>query len=281
MKLLRNISFLCLSFGLFLFTSDGYSKQKVDKVLMMATTTSTDNTGLLDYLKPYIKTQTGIDLKWVSVGTGKALEHGKNCDVDILLVHSPMVEKKFVEDKYGRNRTQIMYNDFIIIGPRKDPAGIKGKSLSAALKTIKEKKIVFASRGDKSGTHNRELSIWKAAKLPVPEKEKWYIQTGQGMINTINIAAERDGYTLTDRGTFIKYEANHKGNPPLIIMVEGDKVLVNQYSLIEVNPDKCKKVKNDLAKELIKWMASPPAQKLIGNFKLMNKQLFTPNAGKK
>lgn len=250
------------------------------QVLMMATTTSTDNTGLLDVLAPAFKKDTGIELKWVSVGTGKALQMGQNCDVDVLLVHAPEAEKEFVNKGFGLNRTELMYNDFVIIGPAEDPAGIKGMSVINSLNTIRTKKSIFTSRGDKSGTHVLEIDLWKSTGKAVPEKETWYIQTGQGMLQTINIAAERNGYTITDRGTFIKYEDNHKGNPPVVILVEGDKSLFNQYSAIEVNPEKCTNAKNDLAKKFIEWMASDKAQKMIGDFKLLNKPLFTPNAKK-
>lgn len=250
------------------------------QVLMMATTTSTDNTGLLDVLAPQFKKDTGIELKWVSVGTGKALQMGQNCDVDILLVHAPDAEKEFVNKGFGLNRTELMYNDFVIIGPADDPAGVKGMSVINSLNTIRTKKSIFTSRGDKSGTHVLEIDLWKSTGKAIPEKESWYVQTGQGMLQTINIAAERKGYTITDRGTFIKYEDNHKGNPPLVILVDGDKSLFNQYSAIEVNPEKCTNAKNDLAKKFIEWMASDKTQKIIGDFKLLNKPLFTPNAKK-
>lgn len=249
-----------------------------DKVLKMATTTSTDNTGLLDSLAPMFKKDTGIELQWVAVGTGKALELGKNCDVDVLLVHAPGAEKKYVEEGYGINRREVMYNDFVIIGPKDDPAQVKGLSASDALKKFAEKKATFVSRGDNSGTNKKEIGLWKAAGITGIDKEPWYVQTGQGMLATINVAAERKGYTLTDRGTYIKYEANMKGNPPLVILVEGDPGLYNQYSVLEVNPEKCPKVQNDLAKAFSDWIASPPVQKAIGEFKLMDKQLFTPNA---
>ncbi|MDT8272092.1 MAG: substrate-binding domain-containing protein [Desulfomonilia bacterium] len=257
----------------------GFSASAQDRVLMMATTTSTDNTGLLDELAPVFKTDTGIELRWIAVGTGKALELGKNCDVSVLLVHAPDAEKEYVDAGYGIDRTQIMFNDFIFIGPAADSAGIKGKSVSEALTIIAEKKASFASRGDNSGTHKMEISLWEKAGLVVPDKEQWYIQTGQGMINTIAIAAERDAYTLTDRGTYIKYEDTMKGNPPLVILVEGDRVLRNQYSVIAVNPEKCTNVTYDLAKTYTEWMASEKVQKLIAEFKLMGKQLFYPNAG--
>lgn len=249
-----------------------------EKVLMMATTTSTDNTGLLDYLAPKFKEATGIELKWTATGTGKALKLGENCDVDILMVHAPPAEKKFVCHGFGVDRREIMYNDFVIIGSTADPAGIKGKSIKDALQTIMSKQAVFVSRGDDSGTHKKELSLWKAADLPIPEKQNWYVQTGQGMLATINIAAERNGYTMTDRGTYIKYEDNLKGNPPLKILVQGEAVLLNQYSVIAINTTHCPKANYDMAKQFIEWIAGAEAQQLIKDFKLLGKPLFTPNA---
>ena len=254
------------------------SSSAEEKTLMMATTTSTDNTGLLDYLAPKFKEATGIKLKWTATGTGKALKLGENCDVDILMVHAPPAEKKFVDAGFGTDRREIMYNDFVIIGPASDPAGIKGKSIKDAFAMLKDKKAVFASRGDNSGTHKKELSLWKAANLPVPDKESWYVQTGQGMLATINIAAERNGYTMTDRGTYIKYESNMKGNPPLKILVEGDAVLLNQYSVIAIDVKHCAKAKYDTARQFIKWITGSEAQQLIKDFKLLGKPLFTPNA---
>ncbi len=250
------------------------------KPLKIATTTSTDNTGLMDYLKPYFEKDTGIIMNWVAVGTGKALQLGKNCDVDILLVHAPGAEKKYVKEGYGVKRHQIMYNDFVIIGPAEDPAGIKGKKMKEVLTAISGKKAIFASRGDNSGTHKKELSLWKKAGLKVPEKESWYVQTGQGMLNTINIASERGGYTLTDRGTYIKYESSKKGKPTLVILAEGEDMLLNQYSLIAVNSKKCGNVNTSASEKLIEWMKSEKAQKLIGAFRLLEKPLFTPNANK-
>ena len=247
-------------------------------MLMMATTTSTDNTGLLDYLAPKFKEATQIELKWTATGTGKALKLGENCDVDILMVHAPPAEKKFVADGFGTDRLEIMYNDFVIIVPAADTAGIKGKSIKEALQTIQDKQAVFVSRGDNSGTHKKELSLWRASDMPVPEKEGWYVQTGQGMLTTINVAAERSGYTMTDRGTYIKYEDNLKGNPPLKILVEGDAVLLNQYSVIAIDQKHCSEAKYDTAKQFIEWITGPEAQQLIKEFKLLGKPLFTPNA---
>jgi tungstate transport system substrate-binding protein len=271
---IRLILITLLIFGLFV-SAPGAEE---GKVLLMATTTSTDNTGLLDYLAPQFQKDTGIELRWTATGTGKALKLGENCDVDVLMVHAPAAEKKFVADGFGVDRREIMYNDFVIIGPASDEAGIKGNSIKEAMTLIEEKKAVFVSRGDNSGTHKKELSLWKAAGLAVPDKQSWYVSTGQGMLATINIAAERNGYTMTDRGTYIKYESNLKGNPPLKILVEGDPALLNQYSVIAVNPKHCEKANYALAMQFIKWITAPETQQLIGNFKLLGKPLFTPNA---
>jgi tungstate transport system substrate-binding protein len=266
---------ICLALVAYLFPGSSLAEEKM---LMMATTTSTDNTGLLDYLAPKFKEATQIELKWTATGTGKALKLGENCDVDILMVHAPPAEKKFVADGFGTDRREIMYNDFVIIGPAADAAGIKGKSIKEALQTIQDKQAVFVSRGDNSGTHKKELSLWRASDMPVPEKEGWYVQTGQGMLTTINVAAERSGYTMTDRGTYIKYEDNLKGNPPLKILVEGDAVLLNQYSVIAIDQKHCSEAKYDTAKQFIEWITGPEAQQLIKEFKLLGKPLFTPNA---
>lgn len=251
-----------------------------DAVLMMATTTSTDNTGLLDYLAPHFRKASGIELRWTATGTGKALKLGENCDVDVLMVHAPAAEKKFVADGFGGNRREIMYNDFVIIGPTDDPAGIRGKSVKEALNAVETKQAVFVSRGDNSGTHKMELSLWEAAGRPAPEKQDWYVQTGQGMLATITIAAERGGYTMTDRATYIKYEENLKGNPPLKVLVEGDAALLNQYSVIAVDSKHCPQVRHDLAMKFSDWITGPGAQQLIKEFKLLNKQLFIPIANK-
>jgi tungstate transport system substrate-binding protein len=249
-----------------------------EKVLLMATTTSTEDTGLLNVIGAEFKKASGIDLRWTATGTGKALKLGEDCNVDVLMVHAPDAEKKFVEAGFGLNRREIMYNDFVIIGPAADPAGVKGKSVKEALKAIQAKQANFVSRGDKSGTHMMELDLWKAAGGAVPEKESWYSQAGQGMIATITIAAEKNGYTLADRGTYIKYENTMQGNPPLRILVEGDQALFNQYSVMAVNPAKCQKAQLNLATTFGEWIAGPEGQKLIKEFKVMGKPLFTPNA---
>jgi tungstate transport system substrate-binding protein len=246
--------------------------------LTMATTTSTNDTGLLDVLAPAFQKETGIELRWTSTGTGKALELGRSCDVDVLLVHAPDAEKKLVQEGFGTERVEVMYNDFVIIGPAADPAGIKGATVNDTLKRIEQTKAIFVSRGDDSGTDKMEKSLWKDAGMAVPDRERWYVQAGQGMMQTMIMAEERGGYTLTDRSTYIKYEANRGGNPPLKILVEGDQKLLNQYSVIPVNPAKCPRVQFDLAKKFTDWMASDQGQRLIGEFDLMGKQLFYPNA---
>ena len=263
----------CLMMGIF----SGVSLA-AEKVLMMATTTSTDNTGLLDYLAPAFTKATGIDLRWTAVGTGKALKIGENCDVDVLLVHAPAAEKKFVDAGFGTQRRELMYNDFVIIGPASDPAGIKGLSISKAMMGVQMSKALFVSRGDNSGTNKKEILLWKDAGMAVPDKAPWYIQTGQGMLATIQIAEQRNGYTMTDRGTYIKYSHNSGGNPVLKVIVEGDAVLLNQYSAIAINTGNCPDAKFDLAMAFSDWMASPEAQQLIKEFRLLGQQLFTPNA---
>ena len=224
--------------------------------LMMATTTSTQDTGLLEFLAPTFQKETGIELKWVAVGTGKALEIAKNCDADVLLVHAPAAEKEFVKAGHGIDRRQVMYNDFVLIGPAS-----------------------FVSRGDQSGTHKAELKLWKQSGLN-PDKEAFYISAGQGMMATLNMAAEKSAYTLTDRGTWIKFNAQQGAKNPLAIVVEGDKALFNQYSVITVNPKQCPKTKADLGKKFEDWWVAPSTQKRIAEFKLEGKQLFFPNAGK-
>ena len=264
---------VCLIMGMFGGVSLG-----AEKVLMMATTTSTDNTGLLDYLAPVFTKATGIDLRWTAVGTGKALKMGENCDVDVLLVHAPAAEKKFVDAGFGTKRRELMYNDFVIIGPASDPAGIKGLSIDKAMTGIQKSKTLFVSRGDNSGTNKKEILLWKNAGMAVPDKDPWYIQTGQGMLATIQIAEQRNGYTMTDRGTYIKYSHNSGGKPVLKVIVEGDAILLNQYSAIAVDTGNCPNAKFDLAMTFSDWMAGSQAQQLIKEFRLLGQQLFTPNA---
>jgi tungstate transport system substrate-binding protein len=219
-----------------------------------------------------------MELRWVATGTGKALRLGQNCDADILMVHAPSAEKKFVASGFGKDRTEVMYNDFVIVGPAADPAELRGLSVTRTMQTIQERAVVFVSRGDNSGTNKKEMSLWRAAGLTLPDKEQWYLQTGQGMLATLNVAAERNGYTMTDRGTYIKYEANMKGNPALVILVEGDPVLLNQYSVIAIDPTHCSNARYEKATAFIDWVTASEAQREIGKFRLLGKQLFTPNA---
>ena len=248
--------------------------------LMMATTTSTDNTGLLDYLGPIFEKETGTNLKWVATGTGKALKMGGNCDVDILFVHAPASEKKFIATGFGGDRQQVMYNDFIIVGPKKDPATVSGMNPSEALQKIRDNKANFFSRGDNSGTNKKELSLWKNAKVDTKAESSWYVQTGQGMLRTINMASEKSGYTMTDRGTWIKYMSQKGDTNKMKVVVEGDKSLFNQYSVVSINKDKCPNVKPQLAKKFTNWVVSASTQQTIADFRLLGQALFIPNAGK-
>lgn len=249
-------------------------------VLMMATTTSTQDSGLLDYIKPIFEKDTGIELKWVSVGTGKALEMGKAGDADVLLVHAPKAEKAFVAEGFGIDRQLVMYNDFVLVGPVSDPAKVKGKSIAEALQLIAREKAPFISRGDDSGTHKQERALWKEAELTAPDKETWYVNLGQGMMAVLRAAAEKNAYALTDRGTWIAFDETQKGKE-LAILVEGDKKLRNQYSVMIVNPEKHPKVKKEAAEKFVKWWTSPAGQKAVADYKLKGKQLFFPNAGEK
>lgn len=273
------IGMLLLGSGIFLAAATGQAAED-GKELLMATTTSTDDTGLLDYLMPSFTSQTGIAIRWIATGTGKALKLGENCDVDVLLVHAPQAEIDFINKGFGTTRKEIMYNDFVLIGPSEDPAGIKGKKLPEALQAIKSAGSIFISRGDNSGTHKKEQALWKTANVVTPEQEPWYKQSGQGMLATITMAAELQGYTLTDRGTYITYESAAESKPALVIVVEGDPDMLNQYSVIPVNPVHCPSVKSMKAQAFSDWMAGGEAQKLIGEFKLLGKQLFTPNASR-
>lgn len=246
--------------------------------LMMATTTSTDNTGLLDYLAPKFEKETGTELKWVATGTGKALKMGQNCDVDILFVHAPASEKKFVNAGYGNGRKQVMYNDFVIVGPKKDPAHVMGMAPSKALQKIRDNKSNFFSRGDNSGTNKKEISLWQTAMKKAPDNAAWYVQTGQGMLRTINMASEKSGYTMTDRGTWIKYMSQKADKNMMQVVVEGDKTLFNQYSVITISKKRCAKVQPKLAKQFTNWITTASTQKTIADFRLLGKALFIPNA---
>jgi tungstate transport system substrate-binding protein len=243
-----------------------------------ASTTSTQNSGLFDYLLPIFEKQTGIKVDVVAVGTGAAIEIGKRGDADVVLVHAKQQELKAVQEGAFINRHDVMYNDFVIIGPTDDPLKIKGmKSAVEAFKKIgAQDKAPFASRGDKSGTHTMELGLWKEAGLE-PKGQKWYLEVGQGMEKTQRIANEKRAYTLTDRGTWLA--TKDKDKLEMAVVLEGDPVLFNQYGVMAVNPEKYQQVKYKEAMAFVDWLISPAGQKAIGDFKDKHgNQLFTPNA---
>ncbi len=243
-----------------------------------ASTTSTQNSGLIDYLLPMFEKKTGIKVDVVAVGTGAAIEIGKRGDADVVLVHAKELELKAVEKGWFKDRYDLMYNDFVIIGPTDDPLKIKGmKSVLEAFKKIAtQDKVPFVSRGDKSGTHTMELGIWKKAGLD-PQGQKWYLEVGQGMEKTQRIGNEKRAYTLTDRGTWLA--TKDKDKLQMVIVLEGNSILFNQYGIMAVNPEKHKQAKYREAKIFIDWLISPEGQKAIGDFKDKHgNQLFTPNA---
>jgi tungstate transport system substrate-binding protein len=263
----------------FLFLSTLISVQAQEKTVILATTTSTQDSGLLDVLIPIFEKSTGLFVKTIAVGSGQAMAMGQKGEADVLLVHSPEAEKKFIAEDYGINRRIIMHNDFIIVGPPEDSVKLKGiKSSSEAFKKIASGNALFLSRGDNSGTHAKEKAIWKAAGIN-PEGEKWYQQTGLGMGQTLNVAAEKKGYILADRGTYLAL----KKNLGLDILVEGDAILLNIYHVIEVNPTKWPKVNAAGAKAFADFMVSKEVQAIIGAFGVdkFGSPLFFPDAGKK
>ena len=253
--------------------------QAQQKTIILATTTSTQDSGLLDVLLPIFEKNTGYFVKTIAVGSGQAMAMGQKGEADVLLVHSPAAEKKFVAEGYGINRRLIMHNDYVVVGPSEDPAKIKGmKSTSETFKKIVSAKALFMSRGDNSGTHAKEKDIWKAAGIN-PEGEKWYQQTGLGMGQTLNVAAEKKGYTLADRGTYLAL----KKNLGLNILVEGDAILLNIYHVIEVNPTKWPKVNAAGAKVFSDFMVAKETQDIIKTYGVekFGSPLFFPDAGKK
>jgi tungstate transport system substrate-binding protein len=249
------------------------------KTIILATTTSTQDSGLLDVLIPIFEKKTAYFVKTIAVGSGQAMAMGQKGEADVLLVHSPAAEKKFVAEGFGINRRLIMHNDYIIVGPPDDPAKTKGLKLaSEAFKKIASAQALFLSRADKSGTHSKEMDIWKASGIK-PEGEKWYQQTGLGMGQTLNVTAEKKGYTLADRGTYLAL----KKNLGLDILVEGDAILLNIYHVIEVNPAKWPKVNVPGGKAFADFMVSNETQGIIKTFGVdkFGSPLFFPDVGKK
>jgi tungstate transport system substrate-binding protein len=241
--------------------------------ITVASTTSTEQSGLFDHILPMFQDRTGIEVRVVAQGTGQALETGRRGDADVVFVHAKPAEEKFVAEGYGVTRVEVMYNDFVIVGPGDDPAGIKGSSDAvAALEKIAETESTFTSRGDDSGTHKAELALW--AQAGIEPSGDWYREVGSGMGPTLNTAAQMPAYTLSDRGTWISFE--NRG--PLEIVVEGDDRLFNQYGVILVNPDKHVHVKAEEGQAFIDWLVSEEGQQAIADYKLNGQQLFFPNA---
>lgn len=268
-----------LMLGLVQLTPQSGMAASAEKNIILATTTSTQDSGLLDILIPIFEKKTGYFIKTIAVGSGQAMAMGQKGEADVLLVHSPAAEKKFMDAGYGVNRKLVMHNDFIIVGPANDPAKLKGsKNTVEAFKKIAAAQTIFVSRGDNSGTHAKEKDIWKKAGTQY-EGQKWYQQTGLGMGQTLNVATEKRAYTLADRGTYLAL----KKRVDLPILVEGDAVLLNIYHVIEVNPAKFPKVNAKGAKAFADFVVAPDTQKIIKTFGVdkFGSPLFFPDAGKK
>ena len=248
-----------------------------ERSITMASTTSTEQSGLFAHLLPAFKQATGIDVRVVAVGTGQALDMGRRGDADVLFVHDRPAEEKLIAEGFGLKRSDVMYNDFVIVGPQADPAGVKGRDVVVALAKLAEKSAPFVSRGDKSGTHAAELRYWKAAGIDAPATRfAGYKECGCGMGPALNIASSSEAYVLTDRGTWLSFK--NRGN--LTILVEGDTRLFNQYGVIVVNPAKHPHTKTALAQAFADWVLSPAGQATIAAYKVGGEQLFFPNASR-
>jgi tungstate transport system substrate-binding protein len=248
-----------------------------DKSIVVASTTSTEQSGLFGHILPLFEKETGISVKVVAVGTGQALDIARRGDADVVFVHDKAAEEKFVAEGYGVKRNQVMYNDFVLIGPKSDPAKVGGGKILEALRKIADAKAPFVSRGDKSGTHSAELRYWKAAEVDIEQaKGPWYKETGSGMGPALNTAASLNANILADRGTWLSFK--NKGD--LKILVEGDDRLFNQYGAILVNPEKHPHVKKEAGQKFIDWLTSRAGQGAIASYKIEGQQLFFPNAGK-
>ncbi len=263
---------------LVLFAGLGASMAAGEERLLMATTTSTDATGFLDALAPKVREVLGLDLRWVATGTGKALELGRRCDADILLVHAPDAEEAFMNAGYGTDRRRLMFNDFVLVGPPDDPASVRGTTIEEALRRLYATSSVFVSRGDDSGTHKKERELWKAAGISVSASLPFYLETGQGMMATLDVAAQRRAYTLTDRATLAKFLEDARRVGSLDVLVEGGEILLNRYSVITVSSEKCPKTRFEAAKRLTDWMVGPEGRAFIEAFRVSGKQIFFPDA---
>src|SRR6267142_6666431 len=249
-----------------------------DRSIIVASTTSTQDSGLFGYLLPIFKARTGIEVKVIAQGTGQALDTARRGDADVVFVHAKVQEEKFVAEGFGVKRFDVMYNDFVLIGPKSDPAGIKGKDVETALKTIRDKAVPFVSRGDRSGTHAAELALWKQAGIDIAAaKGPWYREIGQGMGAALNTAAGMNGYVLSDRGSWISF----KNRGDLQIVVEGDKRLFNQYGVMLVNPEKYPSVKKELGQTFVDWLIAPEGQAVIAGYRIGGQQVVLPDAEKK
>ena len=252
--------------------------QAQPRFITVASTTSTEQSGLFKHLLPAFEKKTGIQVRVVALGTGQALDMGKRGDADVVFVHAKPLEEKFLAEGFGVNRFEVMYNDFVLIGPKADPAKVAGgKDVLEAFRKIRSAQAPFVSRGDKSGTHFAELEIWKAAGIDIAkDKGPWYRDTGQGMGPALNSAAGMNAYILADRGTWLSF----KNRAELTIVVESDKRLFNQYGIILVNPEKHPSVKREMGQTFIDWVISPEGQKAIAEYRIGGEQLFFPNAKK-
>ena len=249
-----------------------------DRSIVVASTTSTQDSGLFGYLLPIFKAKTGIEVKVIAQGTGQALDTARRGDADVVFVHAKSQEEKFLAEGFGVKRFDVMYNDFVLIGPKGDPAGVKGNDIETALKTIQAKGVPFVSRGDRSGTHAAELALWKQAGIDLAAgKGPWYREIGQGMGAALNAASGMNSYALSDRGSWISF----KNHGDLQIVVEGDKRLFNQYGVMLVNPEKYPSVKKELGQAFVDWLISPEGQAAIAGYKIDGEQLFFPDAEKK
>ncbi len=253
-----------------------FASSAQEKFITVASTTSTEQSGLFGYLLPIYEQQTGVKVRVVALGTGQALDVGRRGDADVVFVHARAAEEKFLAEGQGVKRYPVMYNDFVLIGPKSDPAKIAGsKDILAALKKIDAAQAPFVSRGDRSGTHMAELDLWKAAGVDIDKsKGPWYRDTGQGMGPALNTASSMGAYVLADRGTWLAF----KNRGDLDILVQGDKRLFNQYGVMLVNPEKHPNVKKELGQQFIDWLVSPAGQKAIADYKIGGDQLFYPNA---